>query len=98
MKAIKKYLYLFSLALSLFLVVAPQQELAAQCPMCRMSAESDLKSGGTKAKGLNNGILYMLILPYILMGTIGFIWYRNQRQVGQQQQFKDLRLLLEPLD
>lgn len=50
MKAIKKYLYLFSLALSLFLVVAPQQELAAQCPMCRMSAESDLKSGGTKPR------------------------------------------------
>ena len=52
----------------------------AQCPMCKMSAESNLKNGGTAGRGLNAGILYMLALPYTLVGTIGFIWWRNHRR------------------
>ena len=38
-------------------------ELLAQCPMCKMAAESNLKNGGTAGKGLNAGILYMLLTP-----------------------------------
>lgn len=52
-------------------------ELAAQCPMCRMSAEANLKDGGTAARGLNNGILYIFAFPYILVSIIGYIWWRN---------------------
>jgi hypothetical protein len=52
----------------------------AQCPMCKMSAESNLKNGGTAGRGLNAGILYMLALPYTLVGVIGFIWWKNNRR------------------
>ncbi len=55
-------------------------DVQAQCPMCKMSAESNLKNGGTAGKGLNTGILYMLALPYTLVGTIGFIWWHNNRR------------------
>ncbi len=55
-------------------------DATAQCPMCKMSAESNLKNGGTAGRGLNAGILYMLALPYTLVGTIGFIWWRNHRR------------------
>ena len=55
-------------------------DATAQCPMCKMSAESNLKSGGTAGRGLNAGILYMLALPYTLVGTIGYIWWRNNRR------------------
>jgi len=48
--------------------------------MCRMSAESNLDNGGTEAKGLNNGILYMLSLPYLLVASLGFLWYKNRRK------------------
>lgn len=54
-------------------------ELEAQCPMCRMSAESNLQHGGTAGKGLNKGILYILSIPYLLVATLGFIWYRNRK-------------------
>ena len=53
-------------------------DAVAQCPMCRMSAESNLQNGGTAGAGLNKGILYMLAMPYILISTIGFIWWRNR--------------------
>lgn len=67
------------LALTLSFGVTPTT-LEAQCPMCRMSAESNLKNGGSSGKGLNAGILYMLATPYLIVGVIGFIWYRNRRK------------------
>ncbi len=72
--------------------------VTAQCPMCRMSAESDLKNGGTKAKGLNAGIMYMLVFPYILIGSVGFIWYRERKKIAEEEQTIELRALLEPHD
>ncbi len=56
----------------------PTTEVAAQCPMCKMSAEQNLKDGGTAGKGLNQGILYMFVMPYLLVGCIGYVWYRNR--------------------
>ncbi len=55
-------------------------ESAAQCPMCKMSTEQNLKDGGTAGKGLNKGILYMFAAPYLLVGTLGLIWWYNRRK------------------
>jgi hypothetical protein len=95
----KHFIFRTLLLLSILCMGAVSSErLNAQCPMCRMSAEADLKAGGTKAKGLNTGIMYMLSFPYILLGTIGFIWYRERRRVGEAEQLAELRGLLEPHD
>lgn len=59
-------------------------DTSAQCPMCRMSAEQNLKDGGTAGSGLNKGILYMLATPYLIVGTIGLIWYRNRRREDEE--------------
>lgn len=82
----KKYLLKIALVLALALFVAPvQQELAAQCPMCRMTAESNLKNGGTAGRGLNAGILYMLAMPYLLVGAVGFWWWKNRKKEAADQ-------------
>jgi hypothetical protein len=52
----------------------------AQCPMCRIAAETNLEGGGTAGKGLNSGILYMLMTPYLAVGLIGFVWWRNRKK------------------
>ena len=44
----------------------------SQCAMCRVVAESSQDAGGTIANGLNTGILYLMIFPYILI-FIGLI-------------------------
>lgn len=90
-----KYLTILVLSLVFVLTVLPDSA-QAQCPMCRMSVESDLKNGGTNGKGLNAGIMYMLTFPYILLGSIGFIWYRNRRNIAAFEQEQELRALLEP--
>ena len=66
--------------LLLVLLVFLPEVVDAQCPMCRMTAESNLANGGSEGQGLNNGILYMLATPYILIGVIGYVWWRNRRK------------------
>ena len=60
-------------------------EAPAQCPMCRMAVQSNLNNGGTSGKGLNRGILYMLMMPYLLVGTIGYVWWRNKREEEEEE-------------
>lgn len=70
-------------AVFMLLFSAIYTEVAAQCPMCRMSAESNLNNGGTVGRGLNTGILYMLAMPYLIVGCIGIWWYRNRKKEQQ---------------
>ena len=70
---------LFILLLVVGLLIPPGAEVLAQCPMCRATAETNLANGGTEGQGLNNGILYMLLMPYVLIGTIAFLWMRNRK-------------------
>lgn len=69
----------------LALIVLADTAMQAQCPMCRMSAESNLKNGGTDGRGLNTGILYMFFLPYLLVAAIGFWWYKNRNKEKQDE-------------
>lgn len=78
----KQKLVLISIILIIFFFMG--SDLAAQCPMCRMSAQSNLQEGGTEGAGLNKGILYMLTLPYLLVGTLGFIWWKNRRKISEE--------------
>ena len=66
--------------LIIVILMVVSQDMIAQCPMCRMSAESNLENGGSAGKGLNKGILYLLSMPYLLIGTIGFLWIKNRRK------------------
>lgn len=53
--------------------------------MCKATAESNLKNGGTAGRGLNAGILYMLVVPYLLVGSFGYWWWRNRKKDDEQQ-------------
>ncbi len=74
----------YSLAFTLALSLAFSLTAEAQCPMCRATAETNLANGGSEGQGLNNGILYMLALPYVIVGTIGYVWYRNRRKEEEE--------------
>lgn len=50
----------------------------AQCAMCRAVLESE--DGQKAAEGINNGIVYLMIIPYILIGGLGYFIYRKLRQ------------------
>lgn len=82
MKKLFKYITILLVALSLSFTSV---DTFAQCPMCKMSAEQNLKMGGTAGKGLNRGILFMFAMPYLIVGTFGFVWYRNRRKEDEAE-------------
>ena len=83
-----KKLLFFTFVIAL-VVVSAQQDLAAQCAMCRASLENNVSNGDVGyAARLNVGILYLFALPYLLIFTIGLLWYRR----SQKNKTKKMRL------
>ncbi|MGB5647848.1 hypothetical protein [Muriicola sp.] len=49
----------------------------AQCAMCRAVLESE--DNTAVAEGINNGIVYLMAIPYILIGALFFFIYRKMK-------------------
>ena len=49
----------------------------AQCTVCKAVVESEIDAGEIAADGINDGIIYLMIAPYILIGGAGFMIYRH---------------------
>ncbi len=60
------------------LLVLSNANTFAQCAMCKASAESDLNNGGSIAKELNTGILYLMSLPYLIIMIGGYFFFKKQ--------------------
>lgn len=56
----------------------------AQCAMCRATLENNFSSGkpGIGA-GINTGILYLLIMPYLAVMILGYLWFRSSKTHGK---------------
>ena len=54
----------------------------AQCSICTKTAQ---QMGEKPAQGLNSGILYLMVMPFALVGFIGFRWWKNNKEVESQQ-------------
>ncbi len=46
----------------------------AQCAMCRAAVESEGSS--VKAEALNDGIVYLMVVPYLLIAVVGYFVYK----------------------
>ncbi|WP_239016400.1 hypothetical protein [Sphingobacterium corticibacter] len=57
----------------------------AQCAMCTLNAENSTKEGNTQGKGLNDGILFLLAMPFIIGAGIGILWYKKYRVKPQRK-------------
>ena len=54
----------------------------AQCAMCKATIESNAKLGeGAPGSGINRGILYIMGIPYLLIGAVGFLIYRHNKKL-----------------
>ena len=64
----KKILFLFIFCFFSFFV-------EAQCAMCRAQLES--MDDNSLAESVNDGIVYLMAVPYILIAVVGFFIYRS---------------------
>jgi hypothetical protein len=65
-------LILFILIL-LFILPA---DLSAQCSICTKTAQ---QLGEKPAKALNMGIIYLGLTPIIIMGVVGYRWWKSNQ-------------------
>ena len=49
----------------------------AQCSICTKTAS---QLGKKSAEGLNGGIVYLMIVPFVVGGYIGYRWWRQEKQ------------------
>ncbi|RSK47730.1 hypothetical protein [Hymenobacter rigui] len=74
----------FAVLIVLLLSVLPLTT-QAQCTMCKTQVEaSRQEKDGYDTTGLNKGILFLMTIPYVLIGTVGFFWYRHSRQLKKK--------------
>ena len=55
----------------------------SQCAMCKAVVETDLEAGGTKGAGLNDGILYLMSMPYLAICVFGIFYILQKRKRDQ---------------
>jgi hypothetical protein len=76
----KKALISLSVALLLSL-----NDLAAQCAMCRSTLENNYSAGNPGiGAGINTGILYLLVMPYLAVMIIGYLWFKSSKHAQKE--------------
>ena len=67
--------------LILFVVIALQAVNSfSQCAMCKAAVEANLAAGDDKGAGLNDGILYLMSMPYIAVFSFALFYYLQKRK------------------
>ncbi|MCA6073623.1 hypothetical protein [Fulvivirga sedimenti] len=71
----------------LFFFFLMSTEAMSQCAMCRATIENNVANGeiGIGA-GLNFGILYLFVMPYLAVMVVGYLWYKNSKANARKQQ------------
>lgn len=60
----------------LILVLIISVDVNSQCAMCKAVVEG---GNETIAEGVNNGITYLMVFPYILVGVLFYFIYRHKK-------------------
>lgn len=69
----KKKFYILSILLFFSI-----ENSMAQCAMCKAVVEN---GNETMAEGVNDGITYLMVFPYLLVGLLFYFIYRHKKNV-----------------
>lgn len=71
----KQKLFLLVALVALLAFVGSVQPASAQCAMCRTALE---QNGGKLVEGFDRAILFLLVMPYLVFGSVILYWYRKR--------------------
>ncbi len=74
--------------LLILLVMVVAQVAYSQCAMCTEVADEASRNGNSAGDGINKGVLYLFLSPYLIVATIGFILWRSRRKAQQEIQLE----------
>lgn len=70
-----KKLLLIILIIGLFIITSFSAE--AQCSICNKTVQ---QMGSRTAQGFNTGIIYLMMVPYVAVGIIGYKWFKSNHE------------------
>lgn len=74
----KRLKFLF---IAFILLVLNVSTTIAQCAMCKGAVETNMSTGrNVIGNGINAGIAYLFVFPYLTVGVIAFLWYRSSKK------------------
>jgi hypothetical protein len=73
-----------NIGLLLIMLMLGNMAATAQCAMCTKTAS---QLGEKPALGLNSGIIYLMLIPFGIMGFLGYRWWKSEKagEVDEQQ-------------
>ncbi len=58
----------------------------AQCAMCKTTIVNNVSNGELSlAEGLNFGIMYLFITPYLAILVVGILWYKKSKNHAKKK-------------
>jgi hypothetical protein len=76
----KQKLFLFVTLVALLALVGSVDTASAQCAMCRTALE---QNGGKLVGGFNRAIAFLLVMPYLVFGSIALSWYWKRTRAAR---------------
>ena len=71
----------FTILFLVFCTVIITPAVKAQCSVCTKTAG---QMGEKPAKGLNQGILYLMFAPFAIVGVVGYQWWKNNKKYEEE--------------
>jgi hypothetical protein len=68
--------YFFVILLLVFCTVFTSSVAKAQCSVC---TKTSAQMGEKPAKGMNQGILYLMAAPFAIVGIVGYQWWKGNK-------------------
>ncbi len=65
----------------ILIMISGANVASAQCAMCKATLENNISNGHIGiAAGINFGILYLFVAPYLFVSVIAYLWYRTSKR------------------
>lgn len=71
-----------AILLVIFFMAIGAPATTAQCSVCTKSVQ---QLGERPAKALNTGILYLMFAPFLIVGVIGYRWWKNNKRIEEEE-------------
>lgn len=74
--------HILNILLLVFFALFISTALYAQCAVC---TKTSMQLGEKPAQGMNSAILYLMMMPFAIVGFIGYRWWKGNKKLEEQE-------------
>jgi flagellar basal body-associated protein FliL len=75
--------HIFKILILLFFVLFISTAIQAQCAVC---TKTSMQLGEKPAQGMNSAILYLMLMPFAIVGFIGYRWWKGNKKLEKEEE------------